>query len=47
MLLSLLETILVTYLMDKTSQDKLQEINGYEHKREKSDEGDKRKPGWS
>lgn len=46
MLLSLLETILVTYLMDKNSQDKCWEINNCEDKQEKSDD-DKRKTGRS
>lgn len=46
MLLSLLETILVTYLMDKNSQDKRWEVNSCEDKQEKAD-NDKRKTGRS
>lgn len=46
MLLSLLETILVTYLMDKNSQGKLWEVNNCEDKQEKAD-NDKRKSGGS
>lgn len=46
MLLSLLETILVTYLMDKDSQDQLWEISNGEVQQEKGD-NDKRKTGRS
>lgn len=45
MLLSLLETILVTHLMDKTSQEKLWEISSREDKREKGDGGRRRSGG--
>lgn len=44
MLLSLLETILVTYLMDKTSPRKVWEISHCEDKGEKDDD-DKGKSG--
>lgn len=47
MLLSLLETILVTYLMDKYSQDKRRRLNNCEDKEEKGDGDDKGKPGGS
>lgn len=46
MLLSLLETILVAYLMEKYSQDKRRELNNCEDKEEKDDD-DKGKPGGS
>lgn len=46
MLLSLLETILVTYLIDKNSQDKLRDVNGCGDKQDKADK-DKRKTGES
>lgn len=45
MLLSLLETILVTHLMDKTSQEKLWEASSWEDKREKGDGGRRRSGG--
>lgn len=45
MLLSLLETILVTHLMDKTSQEELWEISSREGKREKGDGGRRRSGG--